>query len=285
MAGLYLGHRDHQADPLARLQDEAVWRALDTLLEAFVFALIGLQLRAVAGGIDDGLFRLTLIGLALVVVAVVVRIAWVFPMTYLPRWLSPGLRARDPVPSWTWPAVISWAGMRGVVSLAAATAVPLTTESGAPFPGRDEILYLAFLITVGTLLLQGWTLPTVIRRLGVRGHEDYTDALAEAQAQHDAARAAAVRLDQLDDGDPLAERAVAKLRLSLEARSNAAWERLGGPDDHVTPSGVYRRLRRELLAAEREVFLRYRDAKRIDDEVFRRIQRELDLEEVLLERE
>lgn len=285
MAGLYLGHRGHQADPLARVQDDAVWRALDTLLESFVFALIGLQLRAVAEGIDDGLGRLTLIGLALLGVTILVRVVWVFPATYVPRLLSPRLRARDPYPPWQVPAVISWAGMRGVVTLAAAAAVPLTTRSGAPFPGRNEILYLAFLITVGTLLLQGLTLPAVIRRLAVRGREDYTDALAEAQAQNDAARAAAARLDELDDGDPLAERAVAKLRVSLEARANAAWERLGGPDDADTPSGRYRRLRRELLAAERTVFLRYRDARRLDDEVFRRIQRELDLEEVMLERE
>jgi CPA1 family monovalent cation:H+ antiporter len=172
-----------------------------------------------------------------------------------------------------------------VVSLAAAAAVPLTTRSGAPFPGRDEIVYLAFLVTVGTLLLQGATLPAVIRKLALRGRDEYTDALAEAQAQHDAGRAAAARLEELDDGDPLAERAVAKLRQGIEARSNAAWERLAGADDGDTPSAVYRRLRRELLLAEREVFLRYRDQRRIDDEVFRRIQRELDLEEVMLERE
>jgi monovalent cation/hydrogen antiporter len=285
MAGLYLGHRGHQAQPVARLQDEAVWRAADTLLEAFVFALIGLQLRAVTDAVDTGLGRLTLIGAVLVLVAVVVRILWVFPATYLPRRLSPRLRARDPAPPWRMPAVISWAGMRGVVTLAAAAAVPLTTEAGTPFPGRDEIVYLAFLVTVGTLLLQGATLPTIIRRLSVRGRDDYTDALAEAQAQNDAARAATARLDELDDGDPLAEGAVAKLRASLEARTNAAWERLGGGGDGTTPSAIYRRLRHELLSAEREVFLGYRNARRIDDEVFRRIQRELDLEEVMLERE
>ena len=142
------------------------------------------------------------------------------------------------------------------------------------------------MVTVGTLLLQGWTLPAVIRRLGVQGAEDYSDALAEAQAQTDAGRAAERRLDLLDDGDPLHERAVAKLRQSIEARTNAAWERLGGGSaDGETPSAVYRRLRREMLAAEREVFVRYRDERRIDDEVFRRIQTELDLEEVMLQRE
>ena len=109
--------------------------------------------------------------------------------------------------------------MRGVVSLAAAFAIPLSTESGAPFPGRGEILCLAFVVTVGTLLLHGLTLPAVIRALSVRGEEDYADALAEAQAQHDAASAAARRLDELDDGDPLQQHAIAKLRLGAEARS------------------------------------------------------------------
>jgi CPA1 family monovalent cation:H+ antiporter len=286
MTGLYLGHRGHEADPLARLQDQAVWQAADTVLESFVFALIGLQLRAVTGAVESDLGRLTLIGLALIAVTVAVRALWVFGATYVPRWLSPRLRARGPAPPWQEPAVISWAGMRGVVSLAAAAAVPPTTEVGTPFPGRDVIVYLAFLITVGTLLLQGWTLPAVIRALAVRGRDDYLDTLAEAQAQNAAARAAAARLDELDDGNPLARTAVAKLRLSLEARANAAWERLGGDaEDGTTPSALYRRLRRELLAAEREVFLRYRDQRRIDDEVFRRVQRELDLEEVMLERE
>jgi CPA1 family monovalent cation:H+ antiporter len=285
MAGLYLGHRAPQAHPLARLQARAVWQAADTLLESFVFALIGLQLRAVTDAVDSRVLQLSLVGAVLMLVAVVVRFAWVFPTTYLPRRLSRRVRDREPAPPWRYPVVISWAGMRGPVSLAAAAALPLTTLSGAPFPGRDDIVFLAFFFTVGTLLLQGATLPTVIRRLQVEGAEAYTDALAEAQAQTEAARAAALRLDDLDDGNPLHEHVVAKLRAGLESRTNAAWERLGGPSDAATPSEAYRRMRREMLAAEREVFVRHRNERRIDDEVFRRIQHELDLEEVLLARE
>jgi CPA1 family monovalent cation:H+ antiporter len=285
MAGLYLGHRAPQAHPIARLQTRAVWQAADTLLEAFVFALIGLQLRAVTDAVDGRVMRLALIGVVLMVVAVVVRFAWVFPTTYLPRRLSPRVRDREPAPPWRYPAVISWAGMRGPVSLAAAAALPLTTESGgAPFPGRAEIVFLAFFFTVGTLLLQGATLPVVIRRLGVEGAEHYTDALAEAQAQTEATRAAAQRLDELDDGNPLHQPIITKLRVGLEMRTNAAWERLGGPSDTPTPSEAYRRIRREMLAAERAVFVRHRNERRIDDEVFRRIQHELDLEEVMLDR-
>lgn len=287
IAGLYLGHRAPQGGPAQRLQEQAVWKAADTLLESLVFALIGLQLRTVVEGVDTGLGHLLLVGLALTAVAVVARIVWVFPATYVPRWLWWPLRERDPAPSWRVPAVISWAGMRGVVTLAAAFAIPLTTMSGAPFPGRDEIILLAFVVTVGTLLLHGLTLPAVIRRLGVRGAEEFADALAEAEAQHAAARAAAARLEELDDGNPLLRHAFAKLRYSIEARSNAAWERLGpaAEDDGRTPSLAVKRLRQEMLTAEREVFVRFRDERRIDDEVFRRVQRELDLEESMLHRE
>ncbi|WP_448640463.1 Na+/H+ antiporter [Geodermatophilus sp. URMC 63] len=284
LAGLYLGHRSPQADPVARLQDRAVWKAADTVLEAMVFALIGLQLPAVLEGVGSAVVLLTAVGLALVVVAFLARVAFVFPTAYL----RPVARRRPgwSPPSWRHAAVVSWAGMRGVVSLAAAAAIPLTT-SHHPFPGRAEVVYLAFVVTVGTLLLHGLTLPAVIRRLGVQSSEDSADALAEAQAQSDAARAAAARLDELDDGDPLHARAVTELRQRVEARTNAAWERLGGPvpNGGETPSARYRRLRRAMLEAEREVFVRHRDQRRIDDEVFRRVQHELDLEEVTLLRE
>jgi CPA1 family monovalent cation:H+ antiporter len=284
MAGLYLGHRSPHAHPIARLQTRAVWQAADTLLESFVFALIGLQLHTVTDAVDGRVAQLALVGVVLTLVAVVVRFAWVFPTAYLPRRLSRRVRDREPAPPWRYPVVISWAGMRGPVSLAAAAALPLTTESGAPFPGRNEIVFLAFFFTVATLLLQGATLPAVIRRLRVEGAEHYTDALAEAQAQTEAARAAALRLDELDDGNPLHAAVVTTLRSALEARANAAWERLGSQSD-VTPSEAYRRMRREMLAAERAVFVRHRNERRIDDEVFRRIQHELDLEEVMLDRE
>lgn len=285
LAGLYLGHRSPEAHPVARIQDRAVWQAADTVLEATVFALIGLQLTAVVRGVGPSVGTLTAVGLVLVLVALVARVAFVFPMTYL----RPVARRRPDwtPPSWRYPAVVSWAGMRGVVSLAAAAGIPLTTMSGDPFPGRDEVVFLTFVVTVGTLLLHGLTLPTLIRRLGVQGSEEAADALAEAQAQNDAGRAAVARLDDLDDGDPLHAATVAELRQRMSARTNAAWERLGGPiaGGGETPSAVYRRLRRAMLEAEREVFVRYRDQRRIDDEVFRRVQHEMDLEEVTLLRE
>jgi len=280
-AGLYLGYRAPETGFATRLQDDAVWRASDTVLESVVFALIGLQLTNVVREVG-AIGPLVVTGAILTAVTVLARVVWVYPATYLPR-LLPAIRRGDPYPNWRTPAVISWAGMRGVVSLAAAFAI----TPGVPY--RDQLVFLAFFITVGTLLLHGLTLPWLIRKLGVRGEETQADALAEAQAQHAAGRAAVARLDELAEGTDaqVAQHSVQKLRYMAQLRSNTSWERLGRPAEETgeSPTSAYRRLRREMVAAERETFVQYRDDGRIDDEVLRRVLRELDLEEAMLSRE
>lgn len=294
VVGLYLGHRESETSFAARLQARAVWKMVDLLLESVVFALIGLQLRTVLEALreGDGYTPATLAWYAVVTVGVVVaiRILWVFPATYLPRRLSPRIREREPAPPWTSPAIVSWAGMRGVVSLAAAFAIPEVLDDGAPFPGRDLVLYLTFCVVLGTLVLQGLSLPWLIRRLGVVGQESYGDNLAEADAQQRAIRAALERLDALvAEEDPGPPHGVEdRLRSWAEARQLGAWERLGGgsgPDGRETPMVVFRRLRREMLVRERDVFVELRDSGRIDDEVLRRVMYELDLEEAMLQRD
>lgn len=284
IVGLYVGHRQWRVDFRTRLQEEAVWRMVSFVLESVVFALIGLQLRVVAEGIG-GYGRWSLAGYALAVLGatIVGRFAWVFPATYLPRRLSARVRERDPSPPWTYPFVISWAGMRGVVSLAVAFSVPETTQGGEPFPGRDLILFLTFVAVIGTLIVHGLTLPRLVTALKLPGRDARTETLAEAQAQSEASRRALERLDELlQDGDnqlpgPLEER----LRHTLERRRNAVWERLGGVSETTGESAdtMYRRLVRETLAAEREVFVSLRDERRIDDEMLRTLMRRLDLEE------
>ncbi len=167
--------------------------------------------------------------------------------------------------------------MRGVVSLAAAAAVPTSV------PGRDLVLLLAFTVTVGTLLIQGMTLPWLIRKLGVHSDEEVRDALAEAQAAHDAAMAAVARLDELvaDEGNNTPDTIIDRLRSQAERRANEAWERLGR-QELESPTASYRRLRLETLAAERAVYVAARDSGDIDDEVLRRVLRELDLEQARL---
>lgn len=280
VAGLYLGHRAPEGGFATRLQDSAVWKAADTVLEALVFALIGLQLTVVASDVSDGLGSLVAIGLALTATTVLARPIWVFPVAYVRQRFS---RLGGEL-SWRYPAVVSWAGMRGVVSLAAASALPLD------FPGRERVVFLAFFVTVSTLLLQGLTLPWVIRWLDVRRPDARYDAIAEAQAQHTAAQAALDRLDELTAGDATPEhidRVASRLRSWTEQRSLGAWERLGRPAEEAgeAPTAAFRRLRREMLAAEREAFVRSRAEGHISDEVLRRVLRELDLEEALLTRD
>ena len=147
---------------------------------------------------------------------------------------------------------------------------------------RDLFVWLAFAVIIGTLVLQGMTLPAVAHRLGLRPDDPKVDALAEAGVQHAASRAARDRLDALADGAP--PQVVEHLRRLTEKRTNVAWERLG-TEGRETPSRAYARLRREMLDAEREVFRLARDEGRISEEVLRRAQRDMDLEESMIERE
>jgi CPA1 family monovalent cation:H+ antiporter len=284
VAGLYLGHKSTEAGYATRLQDQAVWKALDTLLEALVFALIGLQLRVVVDGLGQDAGRILLVSLALLVVTILARFVFVFPMIYAPR-LLPAVRRRSPALPWRGPFVISWAGMRGVVTLAAAFAIPVGEPGSPGMPGRDVVLFAAFVITVGTLLVQGLTLPMLIERLHLRDKGAQRDVLDEAAVKQAAAEAAMSRLDELaDDGTP--QHVTEQLRTWAQHRSNGAWERLGRSDDEIgeAPSVAFTRLRREMLGAERDTFVRFRDMGRIDEGILRDMLRELDYEEAMLDR-
>ncbi|HZN82168.1 MAG TPA: Na+/H+ antiporter, partial [Mycobacterium sp.] len=198
VAALLLGQKSTRAGYATRLQDNAVWKALTLILESFAFLMIGLQLPTVVGELEGITAKvIAMSSVAVLATVILVRIVWVFVFAYLPRALFPRIRDREPAPTPAQVFVVAWAGMRGVVSLAAAFGVPLTTMSGAPFPGRPQLVFLTFVVVIGTLLLHGLTLPWLIRRLGVQGDEARTDAIAAAAAQDKAARAAAERLDEL----------------------------------------------------------------------------------------
>ncbi|WP_198681342.1 Na+/H+ antiporter [Lentzea terrae] len=275
VAGLYIGHHSPRGTYTTRLQDAAVWRSVDVLLESFVFALIGLQVSAIVGEVDLNIGLLLGAG-AVLLATILARFVWMYPATYVPMYLSKRLRERERWPHLGQVTVIAWAGMRGVVTLAAAAAIPNDV------PGRDIIVFCAFVVTVSTLLLQGTTLPWVINKIGFEGNDAREDALAEAQIQHRAAQAAVDRLDQEISDVP--EHVADQLRSLAEHRGNAAWERLGRQEEE-SPAAAYRRLRRVMLKAERDEFIKARDAGEIDDEVLFRVLRELDLEEAALSRE
>ncbi|MFD5485931.1 Na+/H+ antiporter [Streptomyces virginiae] len=285
VVALYLGHRNWQVDFATRLQEEAVWKMVAFILESVVFALIGLQLPVVLTGLGEYEGAAAAwYAVAVFVVVVVARFVWVFPATFLPRWMSPRIRTREPETDWKSPVIVGWAGMRGVVSLAIAFSVPISV------PHRNLILFLTFTTVIGTLVVQGLTLPPLIRALRLPPKDVQAETLAEAQAQSEASRAAEERLAELLEEPenatlppPLADR----LRTVLERRRNAVWERLGevNPLTGESADDIYRRLAGEMIEAEREVFVALRDGRRIDDEMLRALLRRLDLEEAAAYRE
>ena len=291
VAALILGQRSTRASYATRLQDTAVWKAVQLVLESFAFLMIGLQLPTVVGelaGISASVIAISSVAVLATVIGV--RLVWVYAFAYLPGLLFRHTREREPAPTLAEVFIVAWAGMRGVVSLAAAFGVPMTTMSGAPFPGRPQLVFLTFVVVIGTLLLHGLTLPWLIRRLGVRCNEAQTDAIAAAAAQDKAARAAAERLDELlaeQEVTDVDERAADVLRGWNTRRRNSAWERLGRDEEEIgeSPVSAFRRLRLAMLAAEREAFIAERDSGQIDDEVLRNVLRGLDLEEATLNRD
>ncbi|MFG1699334.1 Na+/H+ antiporter [Nonomuraea sp. NPDC049309] len=282
IVGLYLGHRMHLRGFGTRLVAGAVWRVVVFFLEAVVFALIGLQLVPVIKGITGYRpWEVALYAVAVLAAVIAARFGWIFA-------LAPLIRAarRTHVPQ---AVVLGWAGMRGVVSLAAAFAIP----ESVPARDRALLLFLTFTTVIGTLLIQGTTFPALIRKLHVSSEKErYDDLLAEAAAQQAALEAGLAELDRLvaelgDEPDEIQKQVIDQLREKSWRRSLTAWERLGGgtgPGGSETPSTLYRRLRREMLKAERQVFVRLRDERRLDDEVLRQVMTQLDFEEAMLDR-
>ena len=205
------------------------------------------------------------------------RILWVFTVTYVPR-LVPS-RTRDPAQPWTHAAFVSWNGMRGAVTIAAALLIPLETDAGAPFEGRDLIVFFAFAVVLGTLVLQGLTLPAVIRALGLEADESTAEA-EEAHARIRAAEAALDRLDRLVGESWVRDDTAERVRGAYQFRIDRFAARFDPEGDGKIErqSLKYQKLRRELLDAERQAVIELRNAGEISDEVMRLVERDLDLE-------
>jgi Na+/H+ antiporter len=279
-AGVYLGwHTPELTTPDTRLLGDSMWEITTFVLNALLFVLLGLQLPSILDALQGEPRGRLLAWAAIVsVTVIVIRIAWVFPATYLPRRLSARLRARDPYPPWQYPAAISWMGLRGAVSLAAALSLPALADGGAPFPDRNLIIYLTFSVIIATLVLQGLSLPGVIRLLGLE--DDGIAATEEARARIRSAEAALERLEELTGEDWVHEDTAARLRGAYGFRIRRFAARSDADDDGLVEdrSRRYQRLRLELLSAERAALLELRQTGEISDEVMRVIERDLDLE-------
>jgi CPA1 family monovalent cation:H+ antiporter len=273
VAGLITGRRAATIfSPDARLMGTGAWQIVIWAINAFVFMLIGLQLPTIMEGLGAySTGELAWLGVAVSVTVIVTRIVWVYPATYLPRLLSRSLRERDPYPPPRAVFVVAWAGMRGVVSLAAALAL------AADFPQRELILFLTFCVIVATLVGQGLSLPWIVRRLGVMA-PDGPDA-EEALARRVAVEAAQARLERLDSEYPGHRPLIDQLRERYAHEAAHVWPDGDDALDEAEQEQLdHRAIRDALVAAERAAVIRLRDDGVINDQTLRRVERDLDLE-------
>jgi len=267
--------------PESRLVAYAVWDLLIFLFNGVVFLLLGLEVREIVSDPSFALRELW-IGVLISVLVIVLRLLWVYPATYVPRFFFKRINQVEGVPSWKFVFVIGWSGMRGIVSLAAALAVPLTDRAGHPFPARSEILFITFCVIFATLVFQGLSLIPIIKWLGIHGEDDLERR--EREVRIAALKAGVGRLRQLEP----------------DFNSTTEWEvegwilseyeyRIGHLEGHARLEGAVvghletaeisldHKLQSEALDAERKEIIRLRNAGEIPDEVYRRVEYDLDL--------
>jgi len=278
VAGLFLGHTSPVVQTAqSRIAERLNWRMVAFLLENTVFLLIGLQAWWIVEGAMDsdlGLGRIAVLCAATLAACVALRMLWVFPARYLIVRPAPEKAGGKP-PPWTYTFILGWAGMRGVVTLAAAFVIPDDTEY------YEVLLLMAFTVVAGTLLIQGTTLPMLARRFNVPGPDPAEDALARATLLQQASKAALEELEKIEYDD--AHGVVDTITQRLDQRNFAAWERLGTVGDRESPSELYNRIRQAMIAAERRRVLEIRDAGSVASEVVEDVLAMLDVEESMLD--
>jgi CPA1 family monovalent cation:H+ antiporter len=289
-AGLYLGWRTPEiVNSRMRLQAGPVWEMIVFLLNGLVFILIGLQLPAVLKGLAGQsipLSRLCWYATLISAVVILVRFIWVFAATYLPRYLSASLRVRDPYPRWQEVTIVAWTGMRGVVSLAAAMALPSAIINDPNGADKDVItsliIFFTYFVILVTLVLQGLTLPLLIRWLNVVDNGD--TEREERKARLKANLAAMSRLTELEQQEKQPIDLLQRLRVEYEDRIRQleACDQSDNPPRPGHFSNAYESLQHEALVVERQTILQLRNERVISDTVLRRIQYDLDLAEARL---
>ena len=283
--GLYMGSQTSRlTNSTVRMQGDAVWQILVFLLNSFLFVFIGLQLPTILDdlrGEDFGTTELILYGGAATATVIVIRLVWTFVFAYLPHWLFHSLRERNPVPKPRDVAIIAWMGMRGAVSLAAALALPVVTDSGARFEERPLILFVVFCVILGTLVLQGLSLPWLIQLLNVES-DDGDVIEQEARARLRAAEAALERIDELEREDWTLGDSIDRLRGIYRYRRKRFAARFDDDVDHEPieeRSSNWGRMMFAVIDAQRDKIEEMRRSGEITDEVKRNVERDLDLEE------
>jgi monovalent cation/hydrogen antiporter len=283
-AGLYISYNGIRLIRAAtRLQGIFFWDFLVYVVEGMVFLITGLQARAVAA--DFGRYSVSELAISALVVSttvIVTRFVWVYPAAYLPRRLIPAIARKDPMPPWQWQFALGFTGIRGIVSLAAALAIPLTIAGGQAFPDRDMVLFLTFAVILVTLVGQGLTLPWVIRWLGLANagrRERHAERVEEFRARRQAIEAVIERLDEIAKDREVPEEVVRLLREYHRDRLRRAGHRSDGDAHHRRMIELIDDTDLLLMGTEREMVNDLYYVGELRDEARRRIERGLDLRE------
>ena len=271
--GIYVRqHYSTAVSPMSRLQSRAVWDLIVFVINALIFLILGLQFGVVMKQVPEGTLGSVLTaGVIVSLVAIVVRLIWVPIATVLPRMLSADIRRREPVPNRKAVALVAWTGMRGIVSLASALALPVALNDGTRFPYRAEIILITMCVIMITLVVQGVTLTPIIRRFNFT--PETTQHVEERHARKEALRRGAEALEDLSREPWAVPAEVARVRTELR-------DRIGHHDHHSPNADTYRRLRMGVVSAERRMLVRLRNEGAISDETLRELEQELDHEAV-----
>jgi CPA1 family monovalent cation:H+ antiporter len=278
-AGLFLAWYSSEVfSQQTRLQAQGTWDTVLFLLNGIIFILIGLQLPTILENIDGSFMQLLGYGAIVSLTVIAGRIIWVYPAAYIPRWLSKGVREREPDTNIRLVTVVAWSGMRGIISLAAALALPLTINGTAPFPNRDLIIFITFCVIFSTLVLQGLSLPHIIRWLGIK-----SDGLEHAEEQEARVRITSALIEHIEENySLLPDETLNQIKTKYEIRIQRLRKDLINrkmDDDQIKE---FHRIQQELLDRERKFIITMRDEGKISIELLRRLEYELDLEETRL---
>jgi monovalent cation/hydrogen antiporter len=282
--GLFLSPRSSEIfSNQTRIRANAVWDIVIFLLNGIIFILIGLQLPIILSHIQShSLTTLISYGAVVSLATIIARMIWVYPGTYLPRWISRGIREEEKETNGRSVAIIAWSGMRGIVSLAAALALPLMVSDKTPFPNRDLIIFLTFCVIFATLVLQGMTLRKLIQWLGVKEDDHH-------QKEEERVRLllASSIIEHIEENYSLGvnDTVLAQVKSKYEIRIQRI--RKDQSANNLSPEQIeeLHKIQRSLVAQERQFILALRKQGKVSDEVVRKIEYELDLEEARMDLE
>lgn len=280
--GLFLSFRSHDVFHYnTRLQSVSVWNVVVFLLNGVVFILIGLQLPGIVRGLGEYSLRAAIVyGLVISLVAILARLAWVYPGAFLPRLLSKRIRKTEIRPGGKLVFIIGWSGMRGVVSLASALAIPLTLAGGEAFPHRNLILCITFIVILVTLVFQGLTLPLMIRRLGIKADDNEEERQLSLRLR--LTRIVLQHIETQYERESASIEAFRQLKARYQRMADIAGQQLNSEERQVrTPDYLpaFKKLLLELVQIQRQELSKLRNGDEYSDELLRSKEFELDLEE------